>query len=140
MMCVNEILPPRPRFRWLFITRRLSATSLAGMSRTLVAVGTVRLASMFVTVRAAAPLSGTISSTAVSPSDAAVLALSAGAGARGGAGEAGGASGRADATGGEGAAAGALGALGATGALTGLGVVTGLGALTGLGVLGSAGE
>src|ERR1700722_9937682 len=62
MMWVKEILPPRPRFRWLFMTRRLSATSLAGMSRTLVAVGTWRLASMFATVRAAAPLSGTISS------------------------------------------------------------------------------
>src|SRR5450755_2610353 len=63
MMWVNEIFPPRPRLRWLFITRRLSATSLAGMSRTLVAVGTARLASMFATVRAAAPLSGSTSST-----------------------------------------------------------------------------
>ena len=58
MMWVNEILPPRARLRWLFITSRLSATSFAGMSRTLVAVGTVRLASMFATVRAAAPFSG----------------------------------------------------------------------------------
>ena len=40
---VNETLPPRPRRRWLLITMRLSISSLAGMSRTLVAVGTTRL-------------------------------------------------------------------------------------------------
>ncbi len=39
------------------MTIRLSMSSLAGTARTLVAVGTVRLAAMFCTVRAAAPRS-----------------------------------------------------------------------------------
>src|SRR3954453_11906024 len=56
MMCVNDTLPPRARARWLLITMRLSIRSLTGTDRTLVAVGTVRLASMFCTVRAGAPL------------------------------------------------------------------------------------
>ena len=38
------------------MTMRLSHSSLTGTERTLVAVGTVRLASMFCTVRAGAPL------------------------------------------------------------------------------------
>src|SRR4051794_2627035 len=38
------------------MTTRLSIRSLAGMERTLVAVGTARLASMLVTTRAAGPL------------------------------------------------------------------------------------
>ena len=54
---VNETLPPRPRRRWLLMTMRLSISSLAGMSRTLVAVGTTRLLDMFAAVRAAAPRS-----------------------------------------------------------------------------------
>ena len=37
------------------MTMRLSISSLTGTERTLVAVGTVRLASMFATVRAGAP-------------------------------------------------------------------------------------
>ena len=57
MRCVNDTLPPRPRRRWLLMTIRLSASSLAGTARTLVAVGTARLAVMLVTVRAAAPRS-----------------------------------------------------------------------------------
>src|SRR5271169_1396656 len=57
MRCVNDTLPPRPRRRWLLMTIRLSASSLAGIARTLVAVGTARLAVMLVTVRAAAPRS-----------------------------------------------------------------------------------
>ncbi len=57
MMCVNETLPPRARARWLLITIRLSQSSLTGTWRTLVAVGTVRLTSMFCTVRAGAPRS-----------------------------------------------------------------------------------
>src|ERR1019366_7050080 len=77
MMWVNEIFPPRPRRRWLFMTSRLSATSLAGMSRTLVAVGTWRLASMLATVRAAAPLSGRISSAATGTAGAAGVAAGA---------------------------------------------------------------
>src|SRR5215469_14155679 len=39
------------------MTIRLSMSNLAGIARTLVAVGTPRLASMFATVRAAAPRS-----------------------------------------------------------------------------------
>src|SRR5438552_1371552 len=57
MRWVNEALPPRPRLRWLLMTMRLSMSSLAGTDRTLVAVGTVRLAIMFVAVRADAPRS-----------------------------------------------------------------------------------
>src|SRR5580698_6509471 len=55
--CVNDTLPPRPRRRWLLMTILLSTSSLAGTARTLVAVGTPRLAVMLVTVRAAAPRS-----------------------------------------------------------------------------------
>src|SRR5450631_468836 len=59
---VKLTLPPRLRRRWLLMTTRLSIRSLAGTTRTLVAVGTLRLASMLVTVRAAAPRSGCTSS------------------------------------------------------------------------------
>src|SRR5215831_6044648 len=59
MRWVNDTFPPRPRPRWLLITMRLSTRSLAGTARTLVAVGTVRLAAMFTAVRAAAPRSRT---------------------------------------------------------------------------------
>ena len=55
---VKLTLPPRLRLRWLLMTTLLSMRSLAGTTRTLVAVGTLRLASMLVTVRAAAPRSG----------------------------------------------------------------------------------
>src|SRR5581483_9912954 len=61
MRWVNEILPPRVRFRWLLITTRLSASSLAGTARTLVAVGTVSEACMFLTTVPAAPRSCVIS-------------------------------------------------------------------------------
>src|SRR5690606_32049554 len=47
----------RLRERWLLITMRLSISSLAGIARRLVAVGTWRLDSMLVTVRAVAPRS-----------------------------------------------------------------------------------
>src|SRR5690606_17492430 len=57
MRCVNEIFPPRARFRWLLMTMRLSIISFAGTVRTLVAVGTVRLASMLVATAFAMPLS-----------------------------------------------------------------------------------
>src|ERR1700758_4663146 len=56
-MWVNEILPPRLRLSWLLMTIRLSIISLAGMARTLVAVGTSRDADMFLTPAAAAPRS-----------------------------------------------------------------------------------
>src|SRR5690606_32136183 len=55
MRCVNEIFPPRVRLRWLLMTMRLSAISLAGTARTLVAVGTLSEASMFFAMAAAAP-------------------------------------------------------------------------------------
>ncbi len=55
MRWVNDTLPPRPRDRWLLITMRLSMSSFAGTTRTLVAVGTARLRSMLAAVRAAAP-------------------------------------------------------------------------------------
>src|SRR3712207_9225852 len=58
MRCVNDTFPPRERARWLLITMRLSARSLAGTARTLVAVGTVSEAFMFLTTAAAAPRSG----------------------------------------------------------------------------------
>src|SRR3954465_12089597 len=57
MMCVNDTLPPRARDRWLLMTMRLSISSLTGTERTLVAVGTGRLASIFRGVRAGAPRS-----------------------------------------------------------------------------------
>src|SRR3954469_16530415 len=53
--CVKEILPPRVRLRWLLMTIRLSIISLAGMARTLVAVGTSSDADMFFTTAAAPP-------------------------------------------------------------------------------------
>ena len=49
------------------MTVRLSKSSLTGTARTLVAVGTVRLVSMFWTVRAAAPRSVTFSTVPGSP-------------------------------------------------------------------------
>src|ERR1700759_5342885 len=54
-MWVNEILPPRVRLSWLLITTRLSIISLAGMARTLVAVGRSSDCDMFLTTAAAAP-------------------------------------------------------------------------------------
>src|SRR6185312_3256851 len=65
---VKLTLPPRARRRWLLITMRLSINSLAGTARTLVAVGTVRLVSMFATTRAAAPRSGCDCGPAAGPS------------------------------------------------------------------------
>src|SRR6185312_13043239 len=54
---VKEIFPPRVRLRWLLMTIRLSIISLAGMARTLVAVGTSSDEDMFFTTAAAAPRS-----------------------------------------------------------------------------------
>ena len=56
-MCVKLILPPRVRRSWLLMTTRLSASSLAGTARTLVAVGTASEAFMFFTTADAAPRS-----------------------------------------------------------------------------------
>jgi hypothetical protein len=54
-MWVNETLPPRVRLSWLLITTRLSIINLAGMARTLVAVGRSSDIDMFFTTAAAAP-------------------------------------------------------------------------------------
>src|SRR6266545_3281414 len=55
MMWVKLTLPPRCRRRWPLSTLRLTSSSLAGITRTEVAVGTARLASIASTMRAAAP-------------------------------------------------------------------------------------
>src|SRR5579864_2458180 len=60
---------------------RLSTRSLAGMARTLVAVGTVRLTAMFAAVRAAAPRSRTCAASAGAAGGAGATAAGAGAGA-----------------------------------------------------------
>src|SRR5215207_673328 len=118
MRCVNDTLPPRARARWLLITMRLSNSSLTGTDRTLVAVGTARLASMLATVRAAAPRRMTLS-TSPGPALGAggAGALAAGAGAAAGAGCAGAGSVSAGAAGvalaaGAGSGAGAAGSAG----------------------------
>src|SRR6185437_12525181 len=82
MMWVKETLPPRARFRWLLMTMRLSISSLAGTARTLVAVGTWRLASMLVTTRADAPRNGrtSVSSLALAAGLAAGLVAGCAAG------------------------------------------------------------
>src|SRR6195952_672702 len=67
---VKETLPPRARARWLLMTMRLSQSSLTGTDRTLVAVGTVRLASVFGTVRAGAPLRTTYFGSSLASSSA----------------------------------------------------------------------
>ena len=66
---VNEILPPRVRLRWLLMTMRLSIISLAGMARTLVAVGTSSDADMFLTTAAAAPRNTWASSPSAAGTD-----------------------------------------------------------------------
>src|SRR3954470_17118155 len=76
---VNETLPPRARARWLLMTMRLSASSFAGTARTLVAVGTVSEAFMFLTTLAAAPRRGDCVPAATG--GAAVLAAGLAAGA-----------------------------------------------------------
>ena len=62
MMWVKLTLAPVVRASWLFRIRRLTSRSRAGTVRTLVAVGTDRLASMLATIREAAPRSGVASS------------------------------------------------------------------------------
>ena len=64
MRCVKRPCRRASRARWLLRIWRLTSSSLAGTARTDVAVGTSRLASMFSTMRAAAPRSG----SGVSPS------------------------------------------------------------------------
>src|SRR3954447_16559186 len=67
MRWVKDTFPPRERARWLLMTMRLSASSLAGTARTLVAVGTVSEAFMFLTTLAAAPRNGTRVTPLASP-------------------------------------------------------------------------
>ena len=57
MRWVKETLPPRVRARWVVMTERFSMRTLAGTARAEVAVGMDRESSMFLAVRAAAPLS-----------------------------------------------------------------------------------
>src|SRR5919112_96745 len=64
MRCVKDTLPPRLRARWLLITIRLSISSFAGTARTVVAVGTVRDASMLAATAFAGPRSLTTLSAA----------------------------------------------------------------------------
>src|ERR1700722_4561605 len=67
MMCVKLTLAPVVRASWLLRMRRLTSSKRAGTERTLVAVGTPRLASMFATMREAAPRSTVASSGADCP-------------------------------------------------------------------------
>ena len=66
MMCVKLTLAPLVRASWLLRMSRLTSSSRAGTVRTLVAVGTPRLASMFATIREAAPRRTTASSVPAS--------------------------------------------------------------------------
>ena len=63
MTCVKETLAPLDRARDSFNADRLISKSRADTVRTLVAVGTDRLASMLATMRAAAPRRGVASSS-----------------------------------------------------------------------------
>src|SRR5215207_2529606 len=78
MRCVKETFPPRERARWLLITMRLSASSFAGTARTLVAVGTVSEAFMFLTTLAAAPRRGDCDPAATGGAAVLAAGLSAG--------------------------------------------------------------
>src|SRR5437763_3508748 len=81
MRWVKETFPPRERARWLLMTMRLSASSLAGTARTLVAVGTVSERFMFLTTAAAAPRSGDWAPEATGVAGVAGFAAGAGAAA-----------------------------------------------------------
>src|SRR6516162_6207361 len=81
MMWVKLTLAPVVRASWLFKMRRLTSSSRAGRVRTLVAVGTPRLASMLAAIRDAAPRSTTACSSGIS-----LTGVVAGAGAGAGAG------------------------------------------------------
>ena len=89
------------------MTIRLSMSSLAGTARTLVAVGTVRLVSMLVTVRAAAPFRALDESPSASGADTGAGAAGAGCAGAAGGGAAGAGSTRATGSVTGGAAAGA---------------------------------
>lgn len=80
MRWVKLILPPRVRDMWLLMTMRLSIISLAGMVRTLVAVGTVSESSMFAARVFGMPRSGVTTSSRCSTSAAGVVGACAGTG------------------------------------------------------------
>src|SRR6516162_10238661 len=94
MMWVKLTFAPVVRANWLFRTSRFTSSRRAGTVRTLVAVGTPRLASMLATMREAAPRSTVASSALVSAVGAGVGAA---AGATGGVGAAAGATALAEA-------------------------------------------
>src|SRR5436190_20355816 len=58
MKCVNEAFPRPCDWRCSFTIRRFSSRTLTGIERTLVAVGTGRLGSMFWTIFFAGPTMG----------------------------------------------------------------------------------
>src|SRR5450631_3981911 len=64
MRWVKLTFPPTVRFSWSLTMVRLTSRSLAGTTRTLVAVGTPRDASMLTTIRPAAPRNGVAPTTA----------------------------------------------------------------------------
>src|ERR1700677_141022 len=70
MMWVKLTLAPVVRASWLFRMRRLTSRSRAGTDRTLVAVGTARLASMLATMREAGPRRGVAPSLPPPPAGA----------------------------------------------------------------------
>src|SRR5665213_2083949 len=85
MRWVKLTLPPVVRFSWLLTMVRLTSSSLAGTTRTLVAVGTPRDASMLATIRPAAPRNGMAPSTVPTGAAAGVVAgIACGAGSAGG--------------------------------------------------------
>ncbi len=79
MMWVKLTLAPVVRANWLLRMSRFTSRRRAGTERTLVAVGTPRLASMFATMRDAAPRRTVASSFPVCPSGAGAGITAAGA-------------------------------------------------------------
>ena len=73
-MWVKLTLAPVVRASWLLRMSRLTSSRRAGTVRTLVAVGTPRLASMLATIREAAPRSGTACSASAAAAAGAVTA------------------------------------------------------------------
>src|SRR6516162_1704564 len=70
MMWVKLTFAPVVRANWLFRTSRFTSSRRAGTVRTLVAVGTPKLASMLATMREAAPRRTVASSALVSSAGA----------------------------------------------------------------------
>src|SRR6476659_331614 len=85
MRCVKLIFPAPDRPRKPLMIFRLTSSSLAGMLRKLVAVGTARLRSMLATMSAPAPRIGFPTGSAA---EVAAAGPAAGSGAAGGAGAA----------------------------------------------------